>query len=529
MPVKKILPLSIILLIMVALFSCRHYVSNSFRQTYTDFDEVGDKDPARVPFFKIHFENGEVSVLEKWDLNEPRDTISGEGLLYDFNRNVIKEGALAFSVDEIAIVETNQLAAIQSKDQGRIAALSILTGANVALDIFCITNPKACFGSCPTFYVDENSDIHAANAEGFSSSTAPCLEKADLDPLQYSTASETFFLTMKNEAMETHMVNKLSLEAVLKNKDEKVYVDKNNNYYTSNQLYQPKAARVEKEDIKQNISAIDEQAYFSTTDSTDLFAQEEIILDFDQLPEGEYGIVLNYRQTLLTTFLFYTGLSLMGDEVGDFVAKMETNSFVRQMVINHFDHFGKIKISSWDAANNRWNFIEELDEKGPIAKNLILVPVSQQKPVNGKLKIKLELTKGLWRLDYLALSLIADKVEPVKISPSSIEVIDGADYTLEEVMNDDDSYLISFPGNEFKFKFDLPEMAENKNYELFLSSKGYYLEWVRQEWLKDKNTLKLNKVLLNDPQTWKELAQEFKTMEHEMETVFWNSKYSRIK
>lgn len=527
---SRLLSFSIFLLITIVVLSCHRYVNHSFRQSYSDVNELIHADTKRVPFFKVHFKNGDVSVLDKWNINENRDTIIGLGKLYDFNRVQTQEGDLAFSIDEIVIVETNQLEAIKSKDKQRIAALSILSGANLALDALCITNPKACFGSCPTFYVDENSTIHSANSEGFSSSTSPCLEKKDLDPLQYNTSSEEFFLTMKNEAFETHVINELSIEAILKNKNEKVYVDKKNNFYNSNQLYLPTSAVVRNKDIRSEISRLDDIEYLSATDSTDLFAQEEIILEFDQLlPEGDFGIILNYRQTQLTTFLFYTGISYMGDEVGDYASKMETDPVIRQILQNHVAKFGKIKLSAWNYGDKKWVPIEEFDEKGPIAKNLILAPLLKNKPSKNKLKIKLELTKGLWRLDFAGLALIETKADPITIYPSEMEIIDGAEYTLNDIRLDDKDYLLSFPGNEFKFKFDLPKASDNQDYELFLSSKGYYLEWIRQDWINGKDIPKLTKMLMNDPQTWKDLAIEFKGMEHEMESVFWNSKYSRIK
>jgi hypothetical protein len=109
-----------------------------------------------------------------------------------------------------------------------------------------------------------------------------------------------------------------------------------------------------------------------------------------------------------------------------------------------------------------------------------------------------------------------------------LDIIDGNAYTISDIAQDDDHYLISFPGNAFRFKFELPELNNHDEFELFLSSKGYYLEWIRKSWLKDKNLAKLKKMLLNDNKTWQELAQEFKAMEDDMESVFWNSKFTNI-
>lgn len=218
----------------------------------------------------------------------------------------------------------------------------------------------------------------------------------------------------------------------------------------------------------------------------------------------------------------------MGNEAGDYFAKIETNNQIKQKLGNPFKRLGSINLYVWDEIALKWKFIESIYETGPIAKNLIMVPIRNAVPNNGKLKIKIELSRGLWRLDYVALTSIVSKVAPLTIQPSEIAIINGENYTVDAVLEDDKDYLLSFPGNEFRFKFDLPALPENEDYELFLASKGYYLEWIRQEWLKGKNLPKLKKMLMNDESTWRDLAREFKTLEKDMELVFWNSKYSFI-
>jgi hypothetical protein len=527
---KIIISVLIILLTIIAIHSCKHkyYINHEFRQTYTDANEVIHRDTTQIPFFKIHFKNGDVSILDHWYLSSNKDSITGEGTLYGFNRNQTQEGSLSFDLNEIAIIETNQLEAIKSKDKQRISTLSILTGANLIIDVACIANPKACFGSCPTFYLNETDFLSEAKAEGFSSSISPSLEKKDLDALQYSTSSKEFFLTMKNEAFETHMLNELSIFAVPKKKNENIFHDNQGKFYNCGKLYNSSSALVDQKEIGHAINSFDEIEYFSKTDPTELSDKEELIIEFDQLPDVKIGVVLNFRQTLLTTFLLYSGISYMGDEVGDYFAKIETNNQVKKRLSNPFKRLGKIKLSVWDEDAEKWNLFKEIFETGPIAKNLVLAPILKQKPKNGKLKIKVEMAKGLWRIDYLGLTPINFIAKPVVSYPSEIEVINGEKYTIDAVEKDDDDYLVSFPGNEFRFKFELPEIDKENGHELFLSSKGYYLEWIRQEWIKGKNLPKLKKMLLNDDETWLELAKEFKIIEHEMETVFWNSKYKSI-
>lgn len=525
MSLKKIVYTAAFLLLIAGIgFSCHNYVKHDFRKSYDNDNELVHSDTNQVPFIKIHLANGDVGILQQWHINESKDTIIGEGKHYNFNRLHVQSGPLSFAIDDIVIIETNDLERLKSKDEARIAALAILTGVNLTINLHCLANPKACFGSCPTFYINENSYIHSANAEGFSSATSPCFEKEDIDPLQYRSPAGPFFLTMKNEAFETHMVNELFVEALPKAKNEKVYIDPDGEYYLSDKLYKPAKAMAQGQPIESKIADIDETAYFSTTDSTDLFAQEEIILEFDNLTEEDFGLVINCRQTLLTTFLFYTGISYMGDEAVDYVAKMETSSIMRSVVTYHLDKFGKIKMY-YEDEDGDWQFINSFGEKGPIAKNLLLIPVPQAGVHDGKLKLKAVLTKGLWRLDYMGLAATKGKVEPVAIYPAAVEVKNGNMPALDDIRADDKDYLISFPGNEFKFTFNLPKIADSQEYELFLCSKGYYLEWIRQDWIKGKNIPRLTQMLMSNDQVWEELAVEFKTMEHGMETVFWNSKY----
>ncbi|MBV6440742.1 MAG: hypothetical protein EPGJADBJ_02414 [Saprospiraceae bacterium] len=527
---KLLTHFSILFLAIIVVDACnyKHYVDHKFRQSYTDVNTAIHNESPKTPFFKIHFKNGDVSILNKWSLNSKKDSIRGEGKLYDFNRHQIKEGQLSFDLSTIAIIETNQLEAIKSKDNEKVTGLAILTAVNVALAVVCLTNPKACFGSCPTFYIDGHSYPNSASAEGFSSSISPALERRDIDALDCSTSARNFSITMKNEALETHMLNELYISAVPRKRNEHVYHDRYGIYYNCGELYNCTNATVDNKDIKYAINRFDENEYFSQTDSSELSSKEEIILEFDRIPDKSMGVVINFRQTLLTTFLLYSGISYMGDEAGDYFAKIETSDRVKKLLANPFTRLGGIKLSVWDDRSKEWVLFEELYETGPIAKNLMLAPLPGIKPGNGRLKIKAEMTKGLWRVDYLGLTSLHSKSEVHIVYPDNIEIAGGSNCSIDKVNSDDDNYLVSLPGDEFRFTFSLPEIEADNEYELFLSSKGYYLEWIRQQWLEGKNLPKLRKMLLNDEDVWHELATEFKSMEHEMETVFWQSKYSKI-
>lgn len=517
------------LLFSVSLFvSCKYYIKHDFRKAYNNVNEALHQNVLKDEFFKVHFHNGDVSVLENWKLNPARDSLLGDGQLYDFRRTQLEEGRLAFHLDDIAIIETNQLDSIKSRDNGKIAALTIVTAANMAITLVCIQNPKACFGSCPTFYIGESDHVHDSRAEGFSNSISPSLERQDLDALQYATTDEQLYLTMKNEAFETHAINELNVQAVARPIGKSIYHDSQGKYYQCGKKYQVQSASSEDPNFKSTISQIDEQEYFSVTDSTDLTEREEIILDFGDVEGEDLGLVLNYRQTLLTTFLLYSGIAYMGDEVGDYFAKIETDTRMKKRLADPFEKLGDLDIYLWDYDRERWEFVEGIYETGPISKNLVLAPLLHRKHKGGPVKVKLDMAKGLWRLDYVALTEIDQMVTPHILQPREMDILTGNPAEVQSVLSADEDYLISFPGDEYVFTYDLPKTDLDVEYELFLSSQGYYIEWIRDQWLKEKNLPKLRRMLMNDKNTWRELAEEFKTMESEMETVFWNSTYSNI-
>lgn len=334
--------LLILSIVWLIIYSCsKLYVKHDFRNTY---NIVNDTVHANIPdssFFKIHFKNGDVSLMDNWNVNSSGDIINGQGTLFNFNRSKIREGTLSFNIDEVAIIETNQLDAIKSKDKERVSVLTILTGINLIGDAICITNPKACFGSCPTFYLNDVSILQSAHAEGFSSSISPSLESRDLDAMRFSTSSPTINLTMKNEAYETHMLNELILKAVPKNPRDYVFHDKDNIFYNCKELVGAKSAMAGNKDISLIINEFDDLEYFSTTSSDDLTTKEEIFLEFENVPFQNPGLVINFRQTLVTTFLLYNGISYMGNEVGDYFAKIETNDRIKERISNPFKRLGK--------------------------------------------------------------------------------------------------------------------------------------------------------------------------------------------
>jgi len=495
----------------------------NFRANYRDTNSLlhGTSGKPGRPFLKAHMKNGDVCILrDTWKVNAEDSTVFGNGLRYDYNRKLQEQGNMTIPVNAVALFETNEIPA--NPEGGRITALSILAGVDVAIGVICLTNPKACFGSCPTFYLDGEDNFHYANAEGFSNAILPSMEYGDIDALGMVPVQQgKFSLTMKNEALESHNIRELKVLGVPVAEGQRVHQSPDNRFYRCGQEIPLTSAIAGEGDIVGLLARPDRQERFSLADPKNLLSREEIILTFNETgSEDELGLVLNFRQTLMTTYLFYSAMGYMGDEVGDLFARLETDSDLRKKFDATTRLMGGIEVHRFNLQSGKWSRVGTCYETGPIAINRQLIALG--KSAGGPVQIKLVLNRGLWRLDYAALVPVREEVRPQEFRPVNIKL---AGKNRPDLLNDlfsANRHLLSMPGSDFRFDFNLPETETS--WDLFLYSKGYYMEWMRQHWIADKNLLKLQQMVNNPARYLRKEAAGFKKYEDSMETQFWNSR-----
>ena len=512
-----------ILFIITGLITIQACTTYYFRNNYKDANSLIHQtaDLKVKLFLKAHMKNGDVCILkDSWSVDTLQSLVMGNGTRYEFNRNMIYQGTMSIPVDSVALFETNEKIETET---GRIAALSILAGVDLVVGIICLTNPKACFGSCPTFYLNEKDNFHYADAEGFSSAILPSMEYFDIDALNNKPITDhSFSITMKNEALETHCVNDVKLLACPRKEGQRIYQSSSNDFYLCENNYKINKATGTEGEITKLLESDDKQERFSLADENNLSTKEEVYLNFEGVKnQNDLGIIINFRQTLLTTYLFYSAMGYMGENVGDIFSLLETNKKFR----NDFDattkELGNIEVYIWNEKKAVWEFQDMLNETGPIAVNRQIVPLTS-KATGPEVKIKLVMNKGLWRIDYAALTNIRKEIKPVELSPVCILNKGKTDNSALHLINDTEKYLVSMPGSEYKFNFVLP--GNNNDYELFLYSKGYYLEWMRASWLKDKDMSKLMEMVFNPKGYLKSETKNYKRYENYIEQEFWNSK-----
>lgn len=478
-------------------------------------------------FLKAHMRDGGVYVLDEWHVDKDKGIIDGKGEYVNASRQIPLSAAgdrseyfshVSVPLDSVVLFETNVLMVSPA-----VGALTVITAISVGVTIACISNPKACFGSCPTFYASDGEE-ERLQAEGFSSSVAPCLEARDIDAL-YRARPEgrRFAVTMKNEALETHVVRYVDLLALPRDEGSRVFVTSSGDFWQARDLTGPGCAQSAAGECTDKLIDFDRDEYFSESDSTDLAAREDLDMEFEFAGRDSLGLIIASRQSLVSTFLLYQTLAYMGRSVGDWFAALErADDDLKAGLQGVRDALGRIEVLCQDE-QGEWVVAGAVGETGPLATDVRIVPLP---PMGSNIKkIKLRLVKGYWRLDYAALATLQKRVEPMRLKVEEIMNDGRPDPEALSTLLDVDNALTTFPGDEYTLIYQLPE--DYRSRELFLESKGYYLEWIRDEWLEEENLPKAMEMMFNPQAALKRLASEYKMVEADMEEDFWNSKYEK--
>ena len=476
--------------------------------------------PTGSPFLKAHLKTGDVLLFPgEWSLDRDRELVLGTAYHYAINRKLI--GSVdSVAWNDVALFETNR--PLPTNTSLRVASATVLLVADAALGIICFTVEKACFGSCPTFYLDEDvpNDVRTADAEGFSNALMPSMAYADTDYLGVRDVKEgKLHLTVKNEAMETHVIQGLRIAAVPVSEGQVALQGTDGQFYLSDHSLPLACAHGPEGDLGAALYAKDGVERHRPTDPTNLATKEVLEFEFHlPVPGQSLGLTVAFRQSFVTTFLMYSAIGYLGTDYVRQLARAESakttlNPLSFQSGIGKV--LGGLEVEVWDAQNSRWHYVDRFHETGPIATNTLTLPLPDL-AFGDRLKIRIRAAQGSWRLDQVAVHELSAPVSPMSLEAKTDPTGDEANPTA------DGGARVNQPGTHYIQAFEgaVPDGPT----ALFLVSKGYYLEWSRQSWLGYENRPKLGRMVYAPERYLREVAPEFKAIESAMEEVFWSTK-----
>ncbi|MFL5613544.1 MAG: hypothetical protein ACJ796_07790 [Gemmatimonadaceae bacterium] len=344
------------------------------------------------------------------------------------------------------------------------------------------------FGSCPTIYAD-SAGKPALQAEIFARRISPLLEARDIDLLHTRADSAgVVTLDVRNEALETHYINHLELLEVRHDPRQQVIPDEHGRPLVVGDFSAPVSARDRaNRDVRATLARTDRDAFI--TDSTVLArATGEDPGDYIDLafprPAGDSAVIgLELRSSLLNTVLLYDlMLAAPGARSIDWLQRdMHRIGPMIQFGRWYRKNFG-LRVAVRDG--QRWREIERHPTYGPVAwrRAATVVPVLEE----DSLRVRLSFTADEWRIDWVGMSEAFTRPRPRLIGVTRVRADNDslASLAKRNLRAADDRYVQTQPGDRFWVSFDVGPAPKDSTRTFLLASQGYYIEWIRGNWLK---------------------------------------------
>lgn len=464
----------------------------SFKFSYQPIPVDGGPQSVESPV-KAHLLDGSTIVFPG-GVTIGDDRVSGQGVRYDIRLNPLGS-VVAVALDSVLAMESFRTEHGGGFDPGLqklgygvagVAAVALLVLGAIAAS------------SCPTVY-SGTAEAEVLEAEMFAHSIVPLFESRDIDRLAANIDEHgDVRLTIRNEFPETHYINHLELIEVAHASSERVVPDPSGRpIVLGRPLQLQRAADRDGRDVTEVLSSADSRAYASSQSRIDsaIDQGEGAVRDHIDLevsvPSGtaQIGLHLRMRNSLLTTALFHDiMLAARGPRALDWLGR-DLNEIGPAVEFGQWsaDNLGMhVSVSQGD----EWLEVGRIGDEGPLAwaDVAVAVPLDPGRP-GLPVTIRLAFPADHWRIDQVSLFETAHYTGNRLVPLSSIVAADGSEQLgmLSQLAEPDESYLITWPGHSFEAVFqaglDRPDGEQQRERTFFLASQGYYIEWVRGNWL----------------------------------------------
>ena len=155
---------------------------------------------------------------------------------------------------------------------------------------------------------------------------------------------------------------------------------------------------------------------------------------------------------------------------------------------------GMLQVKLWE--NGKWILQDALPDVGPALAKDVVARLDLSRWQGSEVKIRLESSVGLWRIDAAALAVAAiAPVHVTRLTPAQARTKNGRDVR-DVLARDDGAYYIALPGDSADITFNAPPLAPGKARTFILKSKGFYYIYANDG---GPNRSQLAEKILNEP------------------------------
>jgi hypothetical protein len=370
---------------------------------------------------------------------------------------------------------------VLDKDTGRTVASHVLGTIGIIAGVFVVISIIAILtkSSCPFIYT-YNGEHYDFQGEIYSGAFHAPLERHDFMPLPgYIPHQGAYRIKISNELKERQFIDLAELIVMEHGMDEKVLIDKYSKYHSITNPQAPLHAYSTKgTDITSTLKNRDGHCYLFNDPQAGQ-PLEHTILQFTK-PEGikKAKLVVSGKGSLWLDYVYGEFTKLFGDNYNAWCEKQKKEKpevLQKRRIDNHIP----IEVCLWE--HGEWKYLDHFELVGPLghARDMVL-PVDLSGVDEDKITIRLRTGFFFWEVDYAGLDFSQDRVVKkmtIRASRAHDQLGNDVEQTLAE---EDHSYLEQQRIGEYtELFFPAPALRADRDYSVFLHTKGYY-EHIRQ-------------------------------------------------
>jgi hypothetical protein len=247
------------------------------------------------------------------------------------------------------------------------------------------------------------------------------------------------------------------------------------------------------------------------------------------IPEGakKMRVALRFRNTLLNTVLLYDVMlqSRTAEAIDWLGVKTDNLWYAHRLYDWYLKYFGlKIEVREGEKLVARTHLMDT----GPIAWHQVAAELPL--PEGDVATLRFSFLPDNLMIDWIGISFdVADDFCAYEIECKKVTDAAGKELeTIPSLINrQDDRYLITYPAESYYLAFDLGDEPEGIKRTCFLKSEGFYIEWIRHNWLFSlKNSADNVEFELNEA-TLVRTAELWLAKKPDFENQFFQSKISQ--
>jgi len=457
----------------IALIACLHIGCSTTPHAVTDKADLTR--PLMTGPIRVLTNDGTIYAFTEYDVVS-NDTIHGIGRIEGLGEDV----EVFLNFDSVAYVEA------RSSNLGRgilvtgFAAAFLWIGNEYMSGLNVVeVHPTH---SCPSIYTTDEEATYF-ESETFAGSVFRGAERVTVDRLTHlRPVNNQYKLELRNERAETDYVDELSLLAVYGPPGAHVVADWWGDLHTLAEPVEPLWCEpLAGGDVLSDVS-LEDGVYWEGSPSPPGVGEvkatrDGIILGFRK-PAGATSakIVITGVNSNLLVFAYDQLLSLKGRNALPWLYQLERDSSEAAKLVGFMIREGMLHLHVW--TGTQWEERALFPDVGPaLAKEQVaVVPIADIR--SDTLKVKLESTSGLWRIDRVACDFSDDAALQVReIPPQS--AIDKSGRNITHLLTSSDGrYCVTLPGEGATVLFDQPPSLQGREPVVFVKVRGYYHAWL---------------------------------------------------